>query len=132
MARAATALRPSTTERVSVLETKVDNIDVKICELKEDVKDMHDCLDRTRDSIMDKLEIMNSSYEKNRDLYYAHADKLHQEQTAQHHELAGKISELEKFKNKGTMYFMVLLAFLAGAGWLGHMDLAKIIKFVGL
>ena len=43
-------------ERVSVLETKVENISEKLVELKADVKEMHDCLDNTRDLLADKLE----------------------------------------------------------------------------
>jgi predicted nucleic acid-binding Zn-ribbon protein len=119
-------------ERVSVLETKVENVNEKLVDLKVDVKDMHDCLDRTRDSVMAKLDCMTDEYRTNAAKYYEHADKLNEQQSAQHAELAGKISELEKFKNKGTMYIMVLLAFGAGTGWLGHLDIAKILKFVGL
>jgi uncharacterized protein (UPF0335 family) len=33
-------------ERVSVLETQVDNINEKLSDIKADVKDMHDCLDQ--------------------------------------------------------------------------------------
>ena len=119
-------------ERVSVLETKVDNIDGKICELKDDVKEMHDCLDRTRDGIMAELKSMGESYEKNRDNFYAHANKLHEEDRAAHATLSSKIIELEKAKHKFMLYMMMALAFAAGAGWIGHMDMAKLIKFVGL
>ena len=45
-------------ERVSVLETQVENINEKLVDLKADVKDMHDCLDNTRDLLADKLEKM--------------------------------------------------------------------------
>ena len=50
----------TTIERVSVLEVKVTHVDQKIDELKVDVKEMHDCLDRTRDTVMDELKIMSS------------------------------------------------------------------------
>ena len=39
----------STTERLGVVETKVENLNEKLDDLKVDVKDMHDCLDKTRD-----------------------------------------------------------------------------------
>ena len=46
MARTATKeampMAASMPERVSVLETKVDNINEKVIDLKTDVKDMHD------------------------------------------------------------------------------------------
>ena len=53
MARTAAAVALATVpERVSVLETKVDNIEEKLDDIKVDVKDMHDCLDRTRDEVL--------------------------------------------------------------------------------
>lgn len=119
-------------ERVIVLETKVDNIEEKLIDLKADVKEMHDCLDRTRDEVLDELKTMQNQYFTNSDKFFAHVDKQHEEQCAQHNELAGKISELEKFKNKGTMYLMAALAFAAGTGWMGHLNLPTVLKFLGL
>lgn len=119
-------------ERVGILETKVENINEKVGEVKSDIKEMHDCLDRTRDSVMEKLGDMTEEYRTNAAKYYEHANKLNDQQSAQHAELAGKIGELEKFKSKGTMYIMVLLAFGAGTGWLGHLNLPMLLKFIGL
>ena len=119
-------------ERVSVLETKVDNIDEKVGDLKIDVKDMHDCLDRTRDQLDAKLECMLDEYRSSRGSFYEHANKLHAEGTAQHNELASKLNELEKQKHKFTLYVMMGLAFAAGAGWIGHIDVKTILRFVGL
>jgi dsDNA-specific endonuclease/ATPase MutS2 len=119
-------------ERVSVLETKVENIDEKLVDLKVDVKDMHDCLDRTRDSVMEKLGEMTEEYRTNATKYYEHADKLNDQQSAQHKELAGKITELEKVKSKWTMYAMVALAFAAGSGWVNAINFPHILKFLGL
>ncbi len=104
----------TTAERLGVVETKVENLDEKLDEIKIDVKDMHDCLDKTRDGIMSELKMMNEA------------------SCNQHTELAGKIGELEKFKNKGQMYIMLLLAFAAGTGWLGNANLAGLLKFIGL
>jgi len=78
-------------ERVAVVETKVDNIEEKLDDIKIDVKEMHDCLDNTR-----------------------------------------KISDLEKIKNKYTMYAMVGLAFAAGAGWINAINFPHVLKFFGL
>lgn len=119
-------------ERVSVLETKVENINEKLVDLKGDVKDMHDCLDNTRDTVMAQLGVMTDEYRTNAAKYYEHADKLNEQQSAQHAELAGKISELEKFKQKWMMYMMILLAFGAGTGWFNKLDLHNLIKFIGL
>ena len=133
MARTAAAVALATLpERVSVLETKVDNIEEKLDDIKVDVKDMHDCLDRTRDSLILKLDDMTNEYRDNAVKYYEHANELNAQQSAQHYELAGKIGELEKFKQKWMMYVMILLAFGAGTGWFDKLDIPHIIKFIGL
>ena len=119
-------------ERVSVLETKVENIKEKLVDLKGDVKDMHDCLDNTRNTVLAQLDKMTDEYRTNAANYYEHTNKLNEQQTQQHNELAGKISELEKVKSKWTMYAMVGLAFAAGTGWLNSVHLPQILKFLGL
>lgn len=115
MARVAKVTSIPTQERVSVLETKVEVIDEKIDDLKVDVKDMHDCLDRTRDTLYEKLDIMLGEYRESRDKFYAHADELHKIQTAQHHELADKISDLEQFRAKWSY---LVLGGIAVIGWI--------------
>jgi hypothetical protein len=95
-------------ERVSVLETKVDNIEEKLDNLKIDVKEMHDCLDQTRDGIMSQLE------------------KMHDANVTQHGEMAGKIKDLEQFKQK---WVYLSAGALAALGWVtAHSD--KIFKFL--
>jgi chromosome segregation ATPase len=93
----------TTAERLGVVETKVANLDEKLDEIKVDVKDMHDCLDKTRDSVMAKLE----------DMYGASCE--------QHSQLASKITELEKFRQK---WIYMTAGGVAVLGWVsGHMDL---------
>jgi len=104
----------TTAERLGIVETKVENLNEKLDEIKVDVKDMHDCLDKTRDSVMSKLD----------EMYGASCD--------QHDQLAKKISELEKIKSKYTTYAMMGLAFVAGAGWIGNPSASTILKFLGL
>ena len=101
-------------ERVGVLETKVQHIDEKIDDLKLDVKDMHNCLDRTRDHLSETLNAMRS------------------ESSAQHNELAGKIKDLEKQKQKLMTYGLVGMAFVAGLGWTGQVNIQTLFKFFGL
>jgi len=48
----------TTTERLGIVETKVENLNEKLDGLKEDVKEMHDCLDKTREGLTDKLNTM--------------------------------------------------------------------------
>ena len=101
-------------ERVAVVEIKVINIEEKIDDLKVDLKDMHDCLDNTRDLLDKKLcEMADAS-------------------NSQHAELAAKIGDLEKIKNKYTMYAMAALAFAAGTGWLNSVNFPHVLKFLGL
>lgn len=119
-------------ERVGIVETKVEHLNEKMDDLKVDVKDMHDCLDQTRDTVMTQLEKMTNEYRTNAEKYYEHANHLNEVQTAQHNDLAGKISELEKVKNKWTTYAMAALAFAAGTGWLNSVQFPHILKFLGL
>jgi hypothetical protein len=72
----------SVAERVSVLETKVENNSEKLDDIKADVRELHDCLDRTGDDLKATLKDM------------------HEQSCKQHDTLAGKISELENFKQK--------------------------------
>jgi chromosome segregation ATPase len=119
-------------ERVGIVETKVEHLNEKMDDLKSDVKDMHECLDQTRDTVMTQLEKMTDEYRTNAEKYYEHANHLNEQQSAQHNELAGKISELEKVKSKWTMYAMAALAFAAGTGWLNSVQFPHILKFLGL
>jgi len=121
-------------ERVGVLESKVETITEKINDVKADIKDMHDCLDNTRDLLADKLEKMQTEYRTNSGKFFEHADKLHAEDIVTHNKLAERIGELEKIKSKWTMYAMAAMAFIAGTGWLsGHsISVSHILKFLGL
>ena len=119
-------------ERVGVVETKVESIKEQLTELKGDVKDMHDCLDQTRDKVLAELDKMQDEYRANSTKYFEHADKLHAEDVETHSKLGSRIDELEKVKNKYTMYAMVVLAFAAGTGWLNSVSFPHILKFLGL
>ena len=92
----------SAAERLGIVETKVVNLDSKMDELKIDVKEMHDCLDNTRDLLAEKLKEM--SEESNR----------------QHTEMASKIAAMEKLKDKWTYATMGGIVVI---GWLSaHTD----------
>lgn len=104
----------TTAERLGVVETKVANLDEKLDELKVDVKDLHDCLDRTGDNLAKTLVEMRT------------------EATQQHNELACKIKDLEKQKQKLMTYGMIAMAFIAGLGWTGQLNIQTIFKFFGV
>jgi len=104
-------------ERVSVLETQVENINEKLIDLKGDVKERHDCLDQTRDLLAGKLEKMQDEYRANSSKYFEHADKLHAEDQESHAALDKKIKELEQFKTKWiymTAGGIAVLGFMSG------------------
>jgi hypothetical protein len=92
----------SAAERLGIVETKVENLDSKLDELKIDVKEMHDCLDQTRDLLAEKLKEMSDSSSK------------------QHSEIAKRINDMEKLKDKWTYATMGGIVVI---GWLSaHTD----------
>ncbi len=98
----------SAAERLGIVETKVVNLDNKMDELKVDVKEMHDCLDNTRDMLAEQLKCMSEASGK------------------QHAELASKIAAMEKLKDKWTYATM---GGVVVVGWLGaHTD--RILAFL--
>jgi dsDNA-specific endonuclease/ATPase MutS2 len=98
----------TTVERLGIVETKVENLNEKMDDLKVDVKDMLDCLDKTRDSLTEKL------------------DEMYQASCTQHAELAKKINGFEETREK-TIW--MVSGGIAAAGILsGHLD--KILAFL--
>jgi len=89
----------TTVERIGIVETKVENLSEKLDDLKGDVKEMHDCLDNTRDGLLKKL------------------DEMYGASCEQHAELAKKISGLEKIRER-TMWMVAgavaILGILSG------------------
>ena len=92
-------------ERLGIVETKVENLNEKLDELKIDVKDMHDCLDQTRDLLAEKLK------------------ELKEASDDQHAELAKKISAMEKI----MWTYMGGVSLLAFVITYGH----QILEFLG-
>ena len=89
-------------ERIGIVETKVENLNEKLDDLKVDVKDMHDCLDQTRDMLAEQLKCMAET------------------SSAQHAEMAKKIAAMEKLKDKWTYATMGGIVVI---GWLSaHTD----------
>jgi polyhydroxyalkanoate synthesis regulator phasin len=68
------------TVKVAILRTEVDNLHEKVDELKIDVRDLHDCLDRNMHETREFLE------------------KFQAESNKQHTELSEKVSGIEKIK----------------------------------
>jgi len=93
----------STTERLGVVETKVENLNDKLDELKVDVKEMHDCLDKTRDGLTEKL------------------NQMYDASCSQHSALAKEISALKSQRDK---WIWTGAGIIAAFGWIsGHSEL---------
>jgi hypothetical protein len=94
-------------ERLGIVETKVINLGEKLDELKVDVKDMHDCLDKTRDGLTEKL------------------NEMYDASCSQHAALAKEISALKSQRDK---WIWTSAGIIAAMGWVsGHTEvIAKI------
>jgi hypothetical protein len=92
----------TTIERISIVETKVENLSGKMDDLKNDVKDMHECLDKTRGELKGELE------------------KMYGVSCEQHSNLAKDISELKRLKDKWT--WMIAGGIGVGGWFAGHSD----------
>jgi uncharacterized membrane protein len=83
-------------ERISVVETKVESLAEKVDDLKVSIGE-------TREALTDKL------------------DTMYEASCTQHAELAKKLNEVEKFKDK---WLYIIMGALAVLGWVaGHLDL---------
>ena len=94
-------------ERVSVLETKVENFDEKFDDIKQDITS-------NQTSLLNTLSEMRDA------------------SSTQHADMAAKIKDLQQIKDKWMKYGMIGLAFAAGAGWIGNPNMTSLLKFVGL
>jgi hypothetical protein len=93
----------STAERIGIVETKVENLNEKMDELKVDVRDMHDCLDKTRDGLTEKL------------------NEMYDASCSQHSALAKEISALKSQRDK---WIWTSAGIVAAMGWVsGHTEL---------
>ena len=99
----------TTIERLGVVETKVENLNEKLDDLKVDVKEMHDCLDKTRNGLTIKL------------------DEMYDASCSQHSALAKEISALKSQRDKWVWSVAGGLVVLSWAS--AHADsLGKILK----
>lgn len=94
-------------ERIGIVETKVENLNEKLDDLKVDVKEMHDCLDKTRDELKGQLT------------------EMYDASCSQHASLAKEISELKSQRDK---WIWTSAGIIAAIGWVsGHTEMiAKI------
>ena len=99
----------TTVERIGIVETKVENLNEKMDELKVDVKDMHDCLDKTREDLKSQLK------------------EMYDTSCTQHSSLAKEISSIKSQRDKLIWTFAGIVA--AGGFFAGHAD--KLLKILG-
>jgi len=99
----------TTVERIGIVENKVENLNEKLDDLKIDVKEMHDCLDKTRNGLTDKL------------------NEMYDASCSQHSALAKEISSLKAQRDKWVWSVAGGLVVLSWAS--AHADtLGKILK----
>lgn len=92
-------------ERLSVLEVRVDSLKEDILELKADVKEVHDCIDRTREELK------------------THLQAAFDDSTKQHDSLTNEIREIKKWKEK---WMYLIAGGTAALGWAsGHSEIVK-------
>jgi flagellar capping protein FliD len=90
-------------ERLGIVETKVENLNEKLDDLKADVKDVHDCLDKTRDDLKGQLT------------------EMYDASCSQHASLAKEINALKSQRDK---WIWTSAGIVAAIGWLsGHMEI---------
>ena len=99
----------TTAERLGIVETKVANLDEKLDMLKGDVKEMHDCLDKTRDTLTAQL------------------DKMYDASCEQHNALGKELKELKRDRDRVIFTFAGIIAALGLLS--GHAD--KFLKLFG-
>jgi adenylosuccinate lyase len=94
-------MKETINSRVAVLETQVTSMDKKLDELRFDVKDMHDCLDKTRDLIVSEIQL------------------LKQEEHLAHDRLTNRLATLEQWR-------WYVLGVAGAVGYIvSHLDLVK-------
>jgi adenylosuccinate lyase len=94
-------MKETINSRVAVLETQVTSMDKKLDELRVDIKDMHDCLDKTRDLIVSEIQL------------------LKQEEHLAHNQLNTRLTTLEQWR-------WYVLGVAAAVGYIvSHLDLVK-------
>ena len=96
-------------ERLGIVETKVINLDEKIDLLKVDVKEMHDCLDKTRDGIKAQL------------------DQMYDASCEQHAALGKELKALKQDRDRVIFTFSGIV--IAVTLLSGHID--KVLKYIG-
>lgn len=72
--------RESVNSRVAVLETKVEAVSSKLDEVKDEIKEIHFCLDKNRDLILSEIKA------------------LRQEDNAQHEQFNKRLTVLENWR----------------------------------
>jgi len=98
----------TTTERLGIVETKVENLNEKLDGIKGDVKEMHDCLDNTREGLTNKL------------------NEMYDASCSQHKSLAEEINALKSQRDK---WLWTAAGAIAVMGWVsGHAE--TLIKFI--
>ena len=84
-------MKETLNSRVAVLETKVEAVSVKLDEVRADIKEVHACLHKTRELILDQIS------------------QLRTEENTQHDKFNSRLTQLENWR-----WYIVGIATAAG------------------
>ena len=84
-------MKETLNSRVAVLETKVEAVSVKLDEVRADIKEVHACLHKTRELIMEQIS------------------QLRTEENQQHDKFNSRLTQLENWR-----WYVVGIATAAG------------------
>ena len=84
-------MKETLNSRVAVLETKVEAVSVKLDEVRADIKEVHACLHKTRELIMEQIS------------------QLRTEENTQHHKFNSRLTQLENWR-----WYIIGIATAAG------------------
>jgi len=107
---------PTTEERLGVVETKVEHLNEKVDNIKEDVKETKATIANNHLTMMAKLDDMEKKYVENRDVFYEKFDQRKDEDELAHNNLSKKINELQEFKMK---WVYIISGAAIVIGWVG-------------
>jgi DNA-binding transcriptional regulator YiaG len=84
-------MKETLNSRVAVLETKVEAVSAKLDEVRSDIKEVHACLHKTRELILDQIK------------------SLRQEENQQHDKFNSRLTQLENWR-----WYIIGIATAAG------------------
>jgi archaellum component FlaC len=100
--------------RIAVLETRVDGFKDDFQEMKQELKELHNCVDNTRNEL-------NGCINRSSEELKSNLEEIRRLSTEQHVDLSAEIKSIKEFKNK---WVWTIVGLLAGLTWaVNHLDI---------